>query len=220
MYASQGRYGGASQFGSGGGGGRWSGQQPPQAVPAGQGGFRSALSTFKGAGAGAVNNGFSRPSSSAPPRTGFKPPIPSASLPQRTASLGTPAVRPSLAATAGIPLAPIPQSRPAVDGPPGIVETRGSLVNEAVLLNPKLSAPGPSKSNDLLASFQKGAEDDLNTFMRLGAGAAPPAEPDTAPIPAPVGKAPPMSPKAKGGRKRAAAPAATAAKATRKKAKK
>lgn len=224
MYSSQGRYGGANSFG--GGQGRWSSTPASQPVPAGQGGFRSALSTFKGS--AAKLGGFSRPSSSAPVRAGFKPPMPVASVPQRSGSLTTNgAARPSLSATAGIPLAPIPRSRPEVDGPPGIVETRGSLVNDAVLVNPKLSAPGPSKSNDLLASFQKGAEDDLDVFKRLVAEPQDTASVGQGPTGAEAfqyapgqGKAPPMSPKAKGGKKRAAPSDAPGARATRQRAKK
>lgn len=229
MYASQGRYGGNSSYGSssyGGSQGRWSTAQS-QPVPTGQSGFRSALSTYKGGGANSAAGGlggFSRPSSSAPARTGFKPPVPN-----RTTSLGTAGVRPSLAATAGIPLAPIPTSRPAVDGPPGIVETRVSVINDAVLLNPKLSAPGPSKSNDLLASFQKGAESDLDIFKKLAAekpaatDPAPAVASDLAPpFPTTNGNGPPMSPKAKGTKRRAptAATAPTRPPSTRKKAKK
>lgn len=231
MYASQGRYGGNSSYGSGsygGSQGRWSTPQS-QPVPTGHSGFRSALSTYKGGGASSAAGGlggFSHPSSSAPARTGFKHPIPS-SMRNRTTSLGAAAVRPSLAATAGIPLAPIPTSRPVVDGPPGIVETRGSLINDAVLLNPKLSAPGPSKSNDLLASFQKGAENDLDIFKKLAAekpaatDPATTAAPDLAP-PAPSnGSGPPMSPKAKGTKRRApTATVPTRPPSTRKKAKK
>ncbi|GAA5881915.1 hypothetical protein JCM3774_001294 [Rhodotorula dairenensis] len=228
MYASQGRYGGSSNYGSyGGGQGRWSNPQS-QPVPAGHGGFRSALSTYKGAGASTAAGGlggFGRPSSSAPARSGFKPPAAVAPVPNRTASLGTTAsVRPSLAATAGIPLAPIPQSRPVVDGPPGVVETRVSVINDAVLLNPKLSAPGPSKSTDLLASFQKGAENDLDVFKRLVA-----EKPAETPAPAPAanlvpgpanGEGPPMSPRAKGTKRRAPPAAVPASRtSTRKKAK-
>jgi hypothetical protein len=229
MYASQGRYGGNSSYGSssyGGSQGRWSTAQS-QPVPTGQSGFRSALSTYKGGGASSAAGGlggFSHPSSSAPARTAFKPPVPN-----RTTSLGTAAVRPSLAAIAGIPLAPIPTSRPAVDGPPGIVETRVSVINDAVLLNPKLSAPGPSKSNDLLASFQKGAESDLDIFKKLAAekpaatDPAPAVASDLAPpFPTTNGNGPPMSPKAKGTKRRAptAATAPTRPPSTRKKAKK
>lgn len=232
MYASQGRYGGNSSYGGyGGGQGRWTTPQS-QPVPAGHGGFRSALSTYQGVGGGGAGSakgglgGFARPASSAPARSSFKPPGAAGSIANRTTSLGTAAsVRPSLAATAGIPLAPIPQSRPAVDGPPGIVETRVSVINDAVLLNPKLSAPGPSKSNDLLARFQKGAENDLDVFKRFVAekpaetpAVAPAGDPVTVPA---QGTGPPMSPKGEGTKRRAPPAAAPARRtSTRKKAKK
>ncbi|BGP20389.1 ATP-dependent DNA helicase srs2 [Rhodosporidiobolus nylandii] len=245
---SQGRYGGASSgftTGAGGSLGRWSNmpsasQPAPQTVPAGEGGFRSALAGFKaqaaGVGVTVTTNGFEDlmdpPSSSAPPalkpsnpyaaaaaaaaakpnpwRAGARNlaasssssslPMPSSSAPAASTSTGLPpppranafkppgfrppammnptVPGPPSSASTALPLppfsrpAPLPSSAPAAEGPPDIVETRSSMIRDAVLVNPKLSQPGPSKGKDLLASFQSGAQGELDAFKMLGAGAA------------------------------------------------
>ncbi|GAA5859197.1 hypothetical protein JCM8547_008911 [Rhodosporidiobolus lusitaniae] len=61
-------------------------------------------------------------------------------------------------------------SASAPEGKPDIVETRASIISDAVLVNPKLSQPGPSKSGDLLASFEKGAKGELDAFRLFGGG--------------------------------------------------
>ncbi|GAA5834422.1 hypothetical protein JCM11251_007984 [Rhodosporidiobolus azoricus] len=212
-FASQGggggRYGTSSGFTSGAGQslGKWSNPPSasapqPQPVPPGQGGFRSALSTFRPAGSSGVNttsSSFSRPSasglpsSSAPqPRTttGLPPPPPRTASASTVSSSRTSAFRPpammnphvpssSSTSSSSIPaplsrappLAPIPSTAPTDDGrPPLTTETRSSVINEGVLVNPKLSAPrtGMSKSGDLLAAFQSGANAELDVLKQLG----------------------------------------------------
>lgn len=208
---SSGRYGGASSQSQG----RWSNSQvhQPQAVPAGEGGFRSALSTFKGAAPGTLAGGFSRPATSAsvsgiaagaPRSSAFKPPIkfnptvPGSSSPSTAANARAPAS--SLAALATPVVEPLPAHRP-VDGPPRVTETRASMIPDAVLVNPALSAPKPvlSSSKDLLASFQKGAGDELDVFKRFGA-----EHEDKVDYPSAPGGGAPLSPKSKGKGKRAA----------------
>ncbi|GAA5966335.1 hypothetical protein JCM21900_003099 [Sporobolomyces salmonicolor] len=217
-YSSQGRYGGGFTNSSANlSQGRWSNQAlaGPQPVPVGAGGFRSALSTYKGGsaarggGGGVTTNAFAplRPANGAQPSGSFKPLRPAAS-----ASGSGIAPPPRAAASDRLtsqpykPLRPIPSPqtppvpntpttpstsaasssssssssssashptlfRPAPpDGPPSIVETRLSRINDAVLLNPVLSAPAPSTSRDLLANFQQSERGALEGFLKLGAG--------------------------------------------------
>ncbi|GAA5896051.1 hypothetical protein JCM5296_006229 [Sporobolomyces johnsonii] len=204
-FSSQGRYGGGFTNASANlSQGRWSNQAlaGPQPVPAGAGGFRSALSTFKGGsaaggggGGGGTANPFApfRPANSAQSSGSFKPLRPVASSsgagaappPQAAASTGPtaqpykplrpllpPQIPPPPHTTSTSSASSHPSfSRPAPpDGPPGIVETRLSRINDAVLVNPVLSAPAPSTSRDLLASFQQSERGALEGFLRLGAG--------------------------------------------------
>ncbi|GEM08958.1 ATP-dependent DNA helicase [Rhodotorula toruloides] len=230
-FGSQGRYGGT--FGSSQGQiqGRWStpAVPQPQAVPPGQGGFRSALSTFKGGagGAGADVNlttaGFTPASSSVPGKSGgFTAPRPAGSAapfkPPTLASSTAPRLPPtSLAASIGA-IAPLPP-KPPVEGVPGVVETRASRINDVVLVNPKLAPASLTTGGgrDLLASFQKGADDELEAFKRF-AGASEGIGMDRVDDVAEVPSGAPMSPKVK--KKRSAASAGgAAAKAGGKKAK-
>ncbi|GAA5891913.1 hypothetical protein JCM6882_007403 [Rhodosporidiobolus microsporus] len=245
--ASQGRYGASSGFTTGAGQslGRWSyppAASQPQAVPPGEAGFRSALSTFRPAGSSvnvvpsaSSSRSLAFPSSSAPqPRTtGLPPPPPrpvSAAAPRSNAFRPPAMLNPHVASSSSStpplsrapPLAPIPTTAPSIDGrPPLTTETRSSVINEAVLVNPKLSAPktGMSKSGDLLAAFQSGAEGELDVFKRLGKAKEEEivlASSDDLPNPSTVGGAAllPQSPKGKGKR------AAPGRKAPAKKAKK
>lgn len=215
-FGSQGLYGGtfgSSQWQSQG---RWSTptMPQPQAVPPGQGGFRSALSTFKGGAGGAgagvnvTTSGFAPASSSMPSKSGgFSAPRPAGSVapfkPPTLASSAAPRLPPtSLAGSVGA-LAPLPP-KPSIDGAPGVVETRASRINDVVLVNPKL-APAPlttSGGRDLLASFQKGADDELEAFKRF-ADASEETKTDGAHEADQVPPGAPMSPKAK--KKRSAA---------------
>ncbi|GAA5969721.1 hypothetical protein JCM3765_001218 [Sporobolomyces pararoseus] len=56
------------------------------------------------------------------------------------------------------------------DGPPEIVETRSSMIQQAVLVNPKLEKPkfNPSTQRDLLNSFQSNEQKLLNELKGLG----------------------------------------------------
>ncbi|GAA5937445.1 hypothetical protein JCM3775_006616 [Rhodotorula graminis] len=253
-FSSQGRYGsggsGSSAFGQSQG--RWSnsaiaaqGQSQPQAVPPGEGGFRSALSTFNGGGAGvrttAAAAGFApastRPWSSSAPAAGaaarstafkppgFKPPaMMNPSLPPRSAT--TAGVRPpptSLASLSASSVTPFSSSTArASHGPPGVTETRASMIPDAVLVNPTLSAPKhvPTAQRDLLASFQRGADDDLDVLRRLGApSAADGGEVGGEAVEVPVGGGAPLSPRAKGkgrGKRAAVGPASPTGKRPKK----
>lgn len=262
--SSSGRYGGfgfssQGRYGSGGSGssaygqsqGRWSnaaisaqGQSQPQAVPAGEGGFRSALSTLTGGGAGvraSAAAGFApasaRPASSSAPAaaaaarsTAFKPPafkppaMMNPSLPPRSSTTsGTRPPPASLASLSASSVTPFSSSTArASHGPPGVTETRASMIPDAVLVNPTLSAPKhvPTAQRDLLASFQRGADDDLDVLRRLGApSAADGDEVGASVLEVPPGGGAPLSPRAKGkgrGKRAAAGPASPAGKRAKK----
>lgn len=71
----------------------------------------------------------------------------------------------------GIPsLPPIVPSQREQDGPPEIVETRASMIHQAVLVNPKLEKPkfNPSTQRDLLSSFQSNEMKLLDELKGLG----------------------------------------------------
>ncbi|GAA6042157.1 hypothetical protein JCM8097_004990 [Rhodosporidiobolus ruineniae] len=109
------------------------------------------------------------PSSAQPaPQRAFKPPsFVNPSVPSLPSS--------SISVAASLPTPP-PTQKPA-DGLPLITETRSSLIHDAVLVNPTLSAPKDgghtaTKSKDLLASFQSGAAGELDAFKAFGAGGA------------------------------------------------
>lgn len=74
-----------------------------------------------------------------------------------------------------VPPAPLPSSAPTNDGEaPLITETRASRIGNGgpgVLVNPKLSKPGPrppSNSGELLASFEECAKGELDAFKLFG----------------------------------------------------
>ncbi|GAA6051585.1 hypothetical protein JCM3770_003484 [Rhodotorula araucariae] len=221
---SQGRYAGVGSTGGGFSQGRWSNaalaQSHPQPVPPGQAGFRSALSTFKGgasmgtgvkplaAGFAAVSSLPSASAPAAPRSTAFKPPaMMNPTVPSRAPALlarATPTSLASLSASSVASFSAASARASATLGPPGVTETRASIVRDAVLVNPTLEAPKPvpTAQRDLLASFQRGAGDDLDVLKRLAA----PVEGGNAvhSVGAP-GRGAPLSPKAKGRGKRAAA---------------
>ncbi|BGP35653.1 ATP-dependent DNA helicase srs2 [Rhodotorula toruloides] len=223
-FGSQGRYGGTFGSSQGQSQGRWStpAVSQPQAVPPGQGGFRSALSTFKGSAGGpgtGVNlttAGSAPASSSLSNRSGvFTAPRPAGSTapfkPPTLASSAAPRLPPtSLAGSVGA-LAPLPP-KPPVDGAPGVVETRASRINDVVLVNPKLAPASLTTGGgrDLLASFQKGAGDELEALKRF-AGGSEEGEIHVAQEPVGVQSGAPMSPKAKKKRSASSVGAATTA---------
>ncbi|GAA6025159.1 hypothetical protein JCM10207_008919 [Rhodosporidiobolus poonsookiae] len=218
--ASQGRYGGTSGFTTGGGQslGKWSNvssssqQAAPQPPSYSQSPAYSQPPSFSQALHTEPSKGPYPPTGlPAPPRkattTAFKPPT----MVNPTVPGRPPSTKPASSSTSSLP-AP-PRKRPA-DGPPGIVETRASIINEAVLVNPVLSAPGPSKSTDLLAAFESGARGELEAFKRFGRekdaaaetedaivlGSSSSVEEDPPPATGAANRAPPMSPQAKGKR--------------------
>ncbi|KAL7336750.1 hypothetical protein BJY59DRAFT_552933 [Rhodotorula toruloides] len=222
-FGSQGRYGGTFGSSQGQSQGRWSTPVVPQsqAVPPGQGGFRSALSTFKsvagGAGAGVnlTTAGFAPASSSLSSKSGgFTAPRPAGSAapfkPPTVAPSAAPRLPPtSLAASVGA-LAPLPP-KPPVDGAPGVVETRASRISDVVLVNPKLAPASLTTGGgrDLLASFQKGADDELEAFKRFAGESEEDGTEVAQESAVGVQSGAPMSPKAK--KKRSAASSGGAA---------
>ncbi|GAA6057807.1 hypothetical protein NBRC10513_001145 [Rhodotorula toruloides] len=221
-FGSQGRYGGTFGSSQGQSQGRWStpAVSQPQAVPPGQGGFRSALSTFKGGAGGAGGGvnlttvGFAPASSSLPSKSGgFTAPRPAGSAapfkPPTLAPSTAPRLPPTSLAASVTALAPLPP-KPSVDGAPGVVETRASRINDVVLVNPKLAPASLTTGGgrDLLASFQKGADDELEAFKRF-AGGSEEGGMDVARELAGIQSGAPMSPKAK--KKRSAASSGGAA---------
>ncbi|BGP43735.1 ATP-dependent DNA helicase srs2 [Rhodotorula kratochvilovae] len=235
--ASQGRYAGSGT--SSGGGfsqGRYSNaalaQAKSQPVPAGQGGFRSALSTLKAApsvsaGVKPLAGGFASasaatvPSASAPaaghPRAFKLPAMMNPSVPSRGSAppRATPASLASLSASSVAPFSAASARLTATHGPPGVTETRASLISDAVLVNPTLEAPKqvPTAQRDLLASFQRGAGDELDVLKRL---AAPVEGGDAVSSTTAPGGGAPLSPKKAGGKRASAGSAAACGKKARK----
>ncbi|GAA5941279.1 uncharacterized protein JCM15063_006424 [Sporobolomyces koalae] len=190
--------------------GRWSSSQgsssQPQAVPAGAGGFQSARGML-----GQNNFGVfgkkpvpATSASSRPAPTAFRPHRPSAPPtetkpavhpPKYLAPRDQPNGTPSLA----------PYSKAQSNGPPPTVETRASMIRDAVLVNPTLSAPtsNPSTSRDLLSSFQSAESKRLDEIKELGnqkqdSPATPSPDTETE-LPAPADPLPPTSPPAASG---------------------
>ncbi|GAA5902404.1 ATP-dependent helicase [Sporobolomyces salmoneus] len=167
--------------------GRWASSSQPlpqsQPVPAGAGGFQSArgmmgqhnYSVFKkpsiasnpapAASASASTSTSTpgafkplRPNSTSSSSSDFKPFIPPKYLAPRQPSTSIPS------------LPPISHTRSTEEGPPAIVETRASMIRDAVLVNPKLEKPrfNPSTQRDLLSSFQQGGSSFLEEMKGLG----------------------------------------------------
>lgn len=206
-------------------------QSQPQTVPEGEGGFRSALATYSrgggattgfrpplaaGGSAASSRSMASFPSASAPatstgPRsTAFRPPAfkpPLVARPPGTSRHPPvmsvpPASLASLSASSVAPLSA--SSAHATHGPPGVTETRASLIPDAVLVNPTLLAPRhvPTAQGDLLASFQRGAGDELEALRRLGAAPAAGGEGTAEKLPSAATGGAPLSPRVKGKGKR------------------
>ncbi|GAA5883030.1 hypothetical protein JCM16303_006799 [Sporobolomyces ruberrimus] len=168
----------------GGGGfsnnGRWASQPQtqPQPVPAGGGGFQSARGMMGQAQPGMFGrpstSGLNAPASVAPGthrpfqrvRTNPGQSNYSATATQNPAPPRylAPRDQPN-----GIPPLPAFSTAPS-NGPPATVETRASMIRDAVLVNPRLSAPtiNPSTSKDLLSSFQSAENKLLDEIKGLG----------------------------------------------------
>ncbi|GAA6006862.1 hypothetical protein JCM11491_003209 [Sporobolomyces phaffii] len=181
--------------------GRWStpSSRPvvqSQPVPAGGGGFQSARGMLGQNNFGVFGGGKLPPSTSVPqasastsntsapsgkPASAFRPLRPVA---PGTATATNPSSLPLSAPPRylaprdqpnGIPsLPPLPKTRPATSGPPPTIETRASMIRDAVLVNPKLTTPtvNPSTQRDLLSSFQSAESKLLDTLKGLGGGGA------------------------------------------------
>lgn len=214
--------------------GKWSQQSlASQPVPAGGGGFQSARGLVGQNNFGVFRTPSSsapQPSTTAPPpavgayrplRTvvpqsngnvtgrnpaAFRPPIanPTGLPPPPKAPTAPPRYLAPREQPNGIPSLPAFSTAPS-NGPPKIVETRASMIRDAVLVNPTLSAPtiNPSTQRDLLSSFQSAESKQLDGY-KLGGPSTLPAPSNTIdltqssdpPQPLESGlKRPPMSPK-------------------------
>jgi hypothetical protein len=154
--------------------------RPSAQVPVGAIGFQSARSALGQHNYGVFNQSTPLlPPVSSSSSSAFKPFRPTSS----SASSSKPFIPPKYLAPRdqpnGIPsFPPISSLRKGKgkqeekEGPPEIVETRSSMIREAVLVNPKLEKPKfhPSTQRDLLSSFQKVEKDLMNELKGLGGG--------------------------------------------------